>query len=593
MQRRLISCFALSLVGGISIFAGCNYEAPQAGGTSSTGAAGQGGSGEGGMGQGGMGQGGMGGASSTSSSGQGGSAGQTQGNCLEPMPTCSGYTGPNGTEGVGICRASRSTCMLDDMWSACDQGFVPMYEHCATIEDTNCDGHAPCTGAAYGAYGAVGMQSPGDDVILSVAVGDGNNGQDGAQYAVGARSAAINLPNGFRVLAWRRTSGGQLQEWSSYFEFTQSGPANGAIATGVVVLPTSGEVVITGFFYGGQLLINDTYQEGSTDRASFVVRAHPTNGIQHAFFISGGDIEAKGIAADTADNIYIIGNYTGTPQIGSATLPASDGEDGFIASFTSNGAYRWHQVFTGTGTQSVDAIAWINDTGLVTATRIENQTNVNTTGGIKPFDGGPQPDILVSRLQTATGLAVWNRRIESNTEIGAKVEVGGLAATSTTIALGGRFTRRVTIGSTSYTNMDINVADSFIATMKTSDGNFISHQASQVVGTAQEVRAVAFDLLGDIVMTGGYETSYPLPGTATLNSSNGYDAFIIKLDPTLRTRWVKSLGNAAMQSGHAVAIGKTTGRVFVGGRFQQQLVGIEPLMNSIGGTDAFLVELTD
>src|SRR5690242_9147929 len=100
MYERLTTCFALSFVGGISIFAGCSYELPQVSTTSSTGS-GQGGTGGAGSTS-SSGQGGQGGGISSSSSGQGGAMGM----CVEAeKPVCAAYSGPAGTENIGTCKA--------------------------------------------------------------------------------------------------------------------------------------------------------------------------------------------------------------------------------------------------------------------------------------------------------------------------------------------------------------------------------------------------------------------------------------------------------------------------------------------------------
>jgi len=106
---------------------------------------GQGGMGQGGMGQGGMGQGGMGqGGMGQGGMGQGG-MGQGGGSSVcTPGQTQACYTGPMGTENVGICKAGTQTCNAQGTgYGACMGEVLPAaMESCATMTDDNCNGMA-------------------------------------------------------------------------------------------------------------------------------------------------------------------------------------------------------------------------------------------------------------------------------------------------------------------------------------------------------------------------------------------------------------------------------------------------------------------
>ncbi len=58
-----------------------------------------------------------------------------------PGETKSCYSGPSGTEGVGICKAGISTCNQDgSAWSECEGMVLPKPEICGDGIDQNCDG---------------------------------------------------------------------------------------------------------------------------------------------------------------------------------------------------------------------------------------------------------------------------------------------------------------------------------------------------------------------------------------------------------------------------------------------------------------------
>lgn len=146
MRRRLP--FALSLFGLTTLAqsAGCASivgldsftDATSGGGGAGAGATGGGGAGAGTTGGGGS------GAGTTGGGGAGG------GTLCEPgtYQACA-YEGPQGTEGVGTCKAGERVCNTDgDGYGPCMGEVQPAAEDCSTPDDENCDGESnelcPC-----------------------------------------------------------------------------------------------------------------------------------------------------------------------------------------------------------------------------------------------------------------------------------------------------------------------------------------------------------------------------------------------------------------------------------------------------------------
>ncbi len=148
--------------GGSAGAAGKGGSAGQAGAAGAAGSAGAagGGAGDGGAsGDGGVaGEGGAAGAAgdagaagqggAAGSAGDAGAAGQGGGGTLcTPGATKACYTGPAGTENVGLCHGGNSTCAADgSAWGACEGQVVPAAENCATSQDEDCDGQTPACG---------------------------------------------------------------------------------------------------------------------------------------------------------------------------------------------------------------------------------------------------------------------------------------------------------------------------------------------------------------------------------------------------------------------------------------------------------------
>ncbi len=61
--------------------------------------------------------------------------------CTEGQ-TRSCYTGAEGTQDVGPCKAGTETCGADGSWGQCEGQVLPVPENCGTKQDDNCDGKA-------------------------------------------------------------------------------------------------------------------------------------------------------------------------------------------------------------------------------------------------------------------------------------------------------------------------------------------------------------------------------------------------------------------------------------------------------------------
>ncbi|MEZ4301661.1 MAG: MopE-related protein, partial [Polyangiaceae bacterium] len=101
------------------------------------------------------GAGGTGGDTTSTTGGGGGTGGNTggggtggAGGMCTPGETKSCYSGPDGTEGVGLCKAGTQTCKANgDGFGPCTGEVLPADEVCATAGDDDCDGQTNEDGA--------------------------------------------------------------------------------------------------------------------------------------------------------------------------------------------------------------------------------------------------------------------------------------------------------------------------------------------------------------------------------------------------------------------------------------------------------------
>ncbi len=92
--------------------------------------------------------------------------------CSIGDPDINCYSGPAGTEGVGMCVASTRTCTPEGVYGPCEGEVTPQPESCDTTGDDDCDGSSSCVETTQWAYDTSGS---GSDNGYAVAVdGDGN-----------------------------------------------------------------------------------------------------------------------------------------------------------------------------------------------------------------------------------------------------------------------------------------------------------------------------------------------------------------------------------------------------------------------------------
>lgn len=564
--------FGLAFSPILSLASGCTYELPTAN---------------------------SGGAAGASNGGFGGQGGNASLCSTDSKPMCTPYAAPTGTLNKGICRASEATCLADLSWTECSQETLPTAEYCNSPTDVNCDGIAQCTGTPIVPYATAIMQSPQDDIFLSIATSPPAGFANGNVFAVGMQGAEWGpVPTGPRVLAWRRRADGTPENWSPKFKFTTPGGASGAAATSVVVLPNSRDVVIAGIFTNGTLTLPGTSAEtiSPTSPNSFIARFDANEMLTIGAFYGGADtLMIKAIAADSKDNLYVVGQYMGAPTFANTALPPAADLDGFVASLSANGGYRWAHPIKGPGDQSVEAVAVIDDTAIVIAAKIVNDTTIAPPNGSTTFSAGAEPDIIVSKLNTDGSTLNWTTTVRGS-GTNAQIDARALAATPDKIVFGGHYHGTVELPGGPYTNGDLTPApDYFVATLDPGNGDFKSSFTQNATGK-QELHAASIDPAGDIILAGAYDQTLPFKGTVFVPQSKGIDAYVMKVHADLsQAYWAKRFGDAAAQVALAIGHGKATGSLYLGGGFQGQILEVQPALTSttISTLDAFLIELSN
>ncbi len=491
--------------------------------------------------------------------------------CL-PNSTATCYTGPMGTENVGICKGGTKTCNAQGTaYGACMGEVLPMIENCLTPDDENCSGSAD--GCANGQWSKIAGDLVDQEAWAVTTDGAGN------VLVTGYFSGTIDLGGGPLTsmggtdIFLAKYSGQGVHLWSKSFgsiggdqgkDITTDAQgnvyitafANSSIDFGGGILTTLGgkEVCVAKFNsagvhqwskrYGGasnedpagldldsagNIYVTGTYA-GATDFGGGLIPHAGSDDVflvkldnlgNHIWSMGFGDIlsqDTRDIAVDSLGNVTIVGYFEGTIDFGDGLHTSTGSADMMAAKFTSGGSILGSRAVGGGGAQIADSIA------------IDNNNNVIISGyvsGTVDFGGGPlvvngSNDVFVAKYDTF-GNHIWSKLFG-----GGGDQLGfGLAADSLgNIILTGRFVTTIDFGGGVMTSAGMN--DIFLTKLSPAGAHIWSHSYGDVA--EQWGRDVATDSAGNVVMIGRMQGSADF-GQGPLMSAGGYDAFIAKFSP--------------------------------------------------------------
>ncbi len=292
------------------------------------------------------GTGGAGAAVGAGGSGGTGGAGGAGGNPVvcTPSETEPCYGGPEGTEGIGLCKGGTRICNATGTeWGACDGEVVPVAEVCANEEDDDCDG-AACGQTLWAkAFGDVGQEE------LS-AIKLANNGN---LLVAGDFDNAINLGGDSLINAdgtGRDLMIAELTQQGSHI-WSKQLPAESAHVFDLA--PSAGGNILLAGRYSGTLQLDDTKLEGAGNgQFGFVAHLAPDGQLLWARELGNTQnvpsiCEVAGVAMNGFGDVFIVGSFTGSVDFGTGFLEAGTPyPDVFLAKLDgSTGATVWAKSF--------------------------------------------------------------------------------------------------------------------------------------------------------------------------------------------------------------------------------------------------------
>lgn len=518
-----------------------------------------------------------------SGEGGGGSGAGGAPTVCSPGETMVCYSGLDGTEGVGPCKAGTQTCAEDGSgFGPCEGEVQPAVEDCTTIDiDENCNGMTVVDPEGE-CVCAPGTSTDCTTALLGVCA-DGTALCDPSGKALGACEAKAKpsfddcetLPDEDCDGQAQACTGGAL--WAKAF-----GTAAADEAVLDVAADAAGNSYLGGIF-SSQVWFAKLDPMGMTLWEKKVL---PSG--------AGGNAAVNGIAVDPNGNVIVCGGLYGSMSLGGATFAATTSVDMFVAKFSPTGDHLWSKAFgdgAGPDYQNCFAIATSQSGDIFLTGRVS---------GTASFDGqmaaGSAEDLFVAKLSSA-GAVTWVKRAGD----AVKQEGWGIAADPA----GDVFVAGVNAGAMNFGGGQSIATgpaeDGFVAKLAGADGSGLwARSLGDAAGQgtfSQSAFAVAADTNGDAVVLGRFAKSVSLEGTAFLNvdtTGASSDIILAKYSAAGALVWGKSFGAPSSQRGLNLALDEA-GHILITGTFRGDfnLGGATlPAANKDASGDIFLAKLT-
>ena len=490
----------------------------------------------------------------------------------EPGSARACYSGPMGTEGIGMCKGGTEVCNADGSgYGECTGEVAPKAEDCATPEDESCDGIPTCSGHLWSLrFGDADTQ-----FVSSVALdGDDNvilTGQlsGAADFGGGPLTSAGSID---LFVAKLDTTGKHV--WSKRF-----GDAGGSQTGMSVATDAMGNIFVVGYFdgtidFGGGPLTS----AGSID--IFLAKLDASgNHVWSKRFGDAGPQAGTVVKATPDGGVVLMSALGGSVNFGGGPVTSAGGFDVGLAKLDAAGNHVWSKRFGDAMEQAGNGLA-VDAAGNVLVTGMFLGTVDFGGGAFTDKDGG---DVFVLKL-AGDGKHIFSKQFGgAGSQFGYDIAPGD----GESVVLLGTFFDDFDLGGGALVNGGDE--DIFVAKLDSS-GN---HAWSRGFGdeAQQAARGLSVDSAGNILITGSLSTDAGVDfGGGPLMSGGGSDALMVKFDGSGKTLWSLRFGDAPNQDGYDTAVDKA-GNVLLAGVFRGTVdFGGGPLTTA-GNYDLFVAKL--
>jgi hypothetical protein len=435
-----------------------------------------------------------------------------------------------------------------------------------------------------GSLGQAFIQSLSQLTGADVAASDNLTGQGGdwtLETTTGTIEATIAL-NAIGMATYQSSLNSPLWAKSAGGSRGSDNDAGNAIA-----VDSAGNTYITGKLQGSNIgFSNTTINTKDLSPDAFVTKLDASGNFLwtktfagSSAIIPGAALDVgQGITVDSQGNVFVIGSFQGTMNLGGGSSLTSNGIfDVFVLKLNgTNGSVLWGKNFGGAGIEQGFAIGVDrSNNAYITGTFGDATSSTNASFGGITLQKRGNTDAFVAKLNGSNGDVAWAKNYGGNandTGFGIAATSGGVYVTGNTDEAG-----------------NINV---FAIKLDSGNGNILWDKKFGGAGE-DSGKAIAVDGSGNAYLTGFLKSSTATFGSIVIQS-NGTDAFAVKLNNTDGSvAWAKSLGGSGEEYGNGIGL-DDNGNAYIAGSFTSSTwnLGTATLTkNDVGSGDVFTLKI--
>ncbi len=337
-----------------------------------------------------------------------------------------------------------------------------------------------------------------------------------------------------------------------------------------ITTDANGNVLVTGYFssdsitFGATTLTNTS--TGSWD--IFIVKYDASGNVLWAKSVGGTSSEnGHEIATDANGNVFVTGHFSSSSiSFGTTVLTNNGSNDIFIVKYDASGNVLWAHSAGGTGSD------------------IGNDISCDVSGNILV-------DIFIAKYDPS-GNALWAKSAGGTLNDNAKAI--STDAIGNVVVTGSFLSASLTFGTTTLSHSgSTSTTDIFIVKYDAS-GNILWAKSAEG-GKSDEGSNITTDSIGNILVTGSFNSDSVIFGTAFLINSNigFFDLFVLKYDASGNLLWSKSSGGNFNDKGQNISAA-SNGSMIVTGFFGSSSITFgTTVLTNVGGFDIFIVKYDD
>nr|MBK9651103.1 T9SS type A sorting domain-containing protein [Bacteroidota bacterium] len=362
-----------------------------------------------------------------------------------------------------------------------------------------------------------------------------------------------------------------------------------------VTVDYMGCIVITGIFDSPTITFGSKTLNNVGDKDIFIAK-YSTDGVLLWAKSEGGSYQdqATSVIADATGNIIVVG-YFDSPVLNVGTTPLTNTgipgyTDLFIAKYDSTGSELWSKSAGGIYTDKANGVAIDFYGSIIVAGYFESPSITFGTSILN--NNGNFGDVFFVKYDTA-GVIIWAKSEGGNGhDLASALAIDPLG----NIIITGHFTSNAMIfGSYTLYNFAGNNNNVWIAKYD-SVGNVLWAKSSGDFGF-DESYSIAVDLLGNVIIVGGFSSTTIQFGSIVLTNAGSFvsvaskDIFIVKFDSAGQVLWAKAMGGIYFDQANSVKADNARNLVVAGG-FESSAItfGLTTLTNS-GFLDIYITKL--